>query len=185
MGTKDVEIDMVLVDALCLPPHETAVPVKVAKIFSYVSLLKTCENQIPIVDFSWAVQCIVQRKRLNMDREQYRLSAENSGRLVENNKLKIFSFKKKETRYEVGDTVFFQKKNLTPTAGRILSIFHDINTKEKTLEVQLMEFGEGYVLMDGGKNSSLLTIDEKDFKEVSCGWVTKSEISCFMKRKHH
>jgi len=191
---KNIEIDMVFVDALCLPPHETAVPVKVAKIFRYLSILNAKGVDVPIVDFSWAVQCIIQRKKVDIDRDKYKLSIGTSGKPFERNKLKLFSLKKKEIRYEVGDLVFFKKKNMSTTAGRILSIIHDNSTKVRTLEIQLMEF-KNHELMDGDENVSTLMIDvkdlqkpililsENDFNEVLSGWAGNSNI-CFMKRSH-
>jgi len=114
---KDIRFDLALVDALSLPPHVTAKPPRVAKLLNFVARknagVPNCEH-IPVLDLCWATQCVVQRKKVDFySNERYRLQSSNAGKEIDNGVLKLFSIKvkriKNQTRYEVGDSIFFKK----------------------------------------------------------------------------
>ena len=75
-----------------------------------------------------------------------------------------------------------------------MSIYHDIRTRKNVIEVKVLELHNQFELMDGGKNVSLLKLDENelqghiillggnDFNDVHDGWAQDSGI-VFMQKK--
>ena len=71
------KVDLVVVDSFFLPPHVTAVPEKIGRVLGVLkggkrddeSADDTTTNCLGIVDISWAVQSIVQGRRLALDED--------------------------------------------------------------------------------------------------------------------
>lgn len=198
-----LKIDMVLVDSICLPPHVTAVPARPAKFLNCITRLNkeraATEDAIPIVDLSWVSQCIVRRTRVSIDSNgRYRPIVDSSTRSTVDKKIVLFSIKVKSptglVRYEVGDSINFGTNKAKSSTGRIMSIYHDARTKKNVIEVKVLELHNQFELMDGGKNVSLLKLDENelqghiillggnDFMDVYDGWARDSSI-VFMQKK--
>jgi len=158
-----VKLDMVIVDSLSLPPHVTAVPATVAKILRNVNNSNT--RTTPVIDLSWATQCIIQRSRISMDHERYRPKIGSIGR---DKIVQLFSIKVKSAdsmvRYEVGDPVIFGKKHLNTSIGRIMGISHDRTTKKNCVEIKVLELHNESELMEGGQNASVVNIDDIDLQ---------------------
>ena len=68
---KKCHLDALLVDRNSLPPHTTAVPSNISRCMNFVKSgnAKTSDGiaKIPIIDLSWALQCIVEREYLAWD----------------------------------------------------------------------------------------------------------------------
>ena len=76
--------------------------------------------------------------------ERYRLQSSNAGKEIDNGVLKLFSIKvkriKNQTRYEVGDSIFFKKNNKkdeSPSIGRIKAMYH-YDKIERIIEIELL-----------------------------------------------
>jgi len=144
----------------------------------------------------------VQRKKVDFNsNERYRLQSSNAGKEIDNGVLKLFSIKvkriKNQTRYEVGDSIFFKKNNKkdeSPSIGRIKAMYH-YDKIERIIEIELLELNNGVELMDGGDGIPHIKISEKDlmehvvilsgkdFKELSTGWACEGSTSAFMQKK--
>ncbi len=155
------EIDLVLTDALSLPPHVTAVAPKISKILNKITMAGKKETSI--VDLSWATQCIVRKTRIPISRI-YKLQISSS---VNEKILNVHSTKVQQfsglTRYEVGDSINFGKKKGNVSKGRISAIRFDKGLKKKSVEVKVLELHNENELMDGGRNTTVV-IDESELQ---------------------
>jgi len=99
---KRDEIDLVLADSLSLPPHVTAVAPKISKILNKITM--TVKKETPIIDLSWATQCIVRKTQVPISKT-YKLEIETSLSSTKEKMLNIYSTKVQQfsglTRYEV------------------------------------------------------------------------------------
>ena len=161
---KKDKIDIVLADSLSLPPHVTAVAPKIAKVLNKISI---ANKNTPIIDLSWATQCIVRKDRVSIS-ERYVLEIDNSLSSTSERVVDIYSTKVQQfaglTRYEVGDSIKFGKKKNSLSNGRITAIRFDKRSKKKTVEVKVLESHNECELMDGGKSISTVTIDVNEMQ---------------------
>lgn len=122
---------------------------------------------IPIVDLSWATQCIVRKDRVELS-EKYYLHLENPLSSASERMMNIHSIKVQQfcglTRYEVGDSIKFGKKKVNQSNGRIVAIGFDKHLRKKIIEVEVLETHNQCELMDGGKNVSTITIEESELQ---------------------
>lgn len=185
VGKGDCVVDAVLVDTVSLPPHVTAVPSRVARALGSIG---SRDGETPFLDLSWAIQCVIQRKKLEFDGvARYQVSRD----ILKNSTapLKVFAIKVKVgpnlVRYEVGDAVKFGK-NRSTSIGTIVAIKGHQRGK-RTLEVRILERNGNFVLADGGDNGSHVNINEgdlrghvvllssRDFEKVRGGYVPESD----------
>ena len=106
LSGKQKEIPhIILVDSLSFPPHSTATHPRITKVMNSVP------SDVPVIDFTWVVQSIVQRRCLDFDDDKrYRVNVKSHVR----GSLQIYLLKVKtkeiSIRYEVGDTVKVSKR---------------------------------------------------------------------------
>jgi len=180
--------DAILVDAVTLPPHATAMPPRVA------SVLNSMEN-VPVIELSWVVQSIVNRKRLNFDSHSCFIVNYNG-----KHHNKLFSLKTKRgkdhVRYEVGDTVQISEGSSTHFC-RIMMIEPPVK-KCHFLKVKVLVQNGDFQLFEDTKSAALITISEKqlrshivllckkDFICVKTGYIPDDEdkSDIFLHRKH-
>lgn len=186
---KKCHLDALLVDRNSLPPHTTAVPSAISRCMNFVKNgnAKTSDGiaKIPIIDLSWALQCIVERERLAWDTdERYVLysdasKSDESGDAMYEMKVKIDEI---PVRFECGDIVEFGRTKSTERIGRIIKIEGSKRTcATRSLEIQLLDRNESFELVDGGEDATRVRINEnelrrhitllgaKDFKDISRG----------------
>lgn len=160
---KKAEVDLVLSDSLLLPPHVTAITSKVSRVLNKISLMSA---DIPIVDLSWAMQCIVRKNRVDVS-EKYKLQIESSLNTSSERIIDILSVKVQQfcglTRYEVGDSIRFGKK-MGQSNGRITAIRYDKRMRKKTIEVKVLELHHECELIDGGKSVSTINLEESELQ---------------------
>lgn len=168
-GRSEVEetthIDLVIADSLSLPPHVTAIASKVSKILNKIS---STNPDAPIVDLSWATQCIVNKKRIDIG-HRYILHKNAHVTSDSDREVNIYAIKVKQsdsllTRYEVGDTVSFGRKKAKKSYGRIKSMCIDKLTKKKKVKVEVMELHGDFELIDGGQGMSIITLEESELQ---------------------
>lgn len=194
IGKKGIKVDTIIVDSVTMPPLVTAVPLRVGKVLSKVASYQP--NAI-IVDLSWATQCIIQRKLLQTDEDRrYRVNMSKNKSPYREHVVNVYSIKVNQfnglTRYEVGDTVNFARKNGDELSqGRITAIKYNTKTRTNAVEVKVLERHNACELMDGGKGICSVVIDEKalqghivilagkDFSEVA--WSKSSNV--FLQKK--
>jgi len=144
----------------------------------------------PIIDLSWATQCIVQRQRLDYMDEKFYLNSrlkEASTPRATDQTLTLYSLKVNQVRYEVMDLVRFGKASQS-AIGRIIAINYRKATKKYKVQIQVMETQNEYELMDGG-NCTLVPIDDdelaghvvmlsgRDFHDIREGWGKETNFS--------
>ena len=119
---------------------------------------------IPIIDLSWATQCIVQKARLEISgRHKIDIdSSPTSARMIQVHSIKVSQFGGL-TRYEVGDSVQFGKTN-NLSYGRIVSIRLDKALRKKQVDVEVLELYNQSELIDGGKSVSTITLEESELQ---------------------
>lgn len=124
------DIDCCLLSASSLPPQVTSSPAEVSE------LLRHIPDDKPRLDFAWAHQSIIQRRRLPLGGDA-RYEAITHG-ISSLKRPKVYSIKtgKDPRRYEVGDLVTFNDRR-TKSYGRILSITWN-KSDECGIEVQLL-----------------------------------------------
>ncbi len=154
-----MKIDIVLTDSLCLPPQVTAITPKIAKVLNKITLT----NNVPILDLSWATQCIVRKKRIGTEKFQIQMDNRNQNRFVNISSIKVAQFGSL-TRYEVGDSIKFGKKRSSVSYGRITGILFDTRLRRKMIEISILERHNSIELMDGGQNASKITIEENELR---------------------
>eukprot|EP00557_Chaetoceros_sp_GSL56_P002243 CAMPEP_0176502384 /NCGR_PEP_ID=MMETSP0200_2-20121128/14720_1 /TAXON_ID=947934 /ORGANISM="Chaetoceros sp., Strain GSL56" /LENGTH=1764 /DNA_ID=CAMNT_0017901443 /DNA_START=340 /DNA_END=5631 /DNA_ORIENTATION=- len=163
IGKKGIKLDTIIVDSVNMPPHVTAVPLRVGKVLSKAA---SYQPNAVIVDLSWANQCIVQRKILQTDDDRrYRVDMSKGKSPYREQVVDVYSIKVNQfnglTRYEVGDTVNFARNGDELSQGRITAIKFNTKTRTNTVEVKVLERNNVCELMDGGKGICSVTIDEK------------------------
>lgn len=172
LGAKIVaadEAEAVLVDALSLPPHVTAVPSRVGQMLRVAT--------VPILELSWAVQSIVQRKKLDFESDpRYRVTTSPSSQ--------VYSMKVNNVRYEVGDTIRAAKKKGEDCFVRIVGMKRE---KDKYMvQVSLLIANGNYELMEtkGGPQLTirddqlgkhLVLLNGGDFRCAAGGYVPEEE----------
>lgn len=193
---KKCHLDALLVDRNSLPPHTTAVPSNISRCMNFVKSgnAKTSDGiaKIPIIDLSWALQCIVERERLAWDTdERYILysdasSSNENGDAMYEMKVKIDEI---PVRFECGDIVEFGRTKSTERIGRIINIEGSKRTcATRSLEIQLLDRNGNFELVDGGEDATRVRINEnelrrhitllgaKDFKDIKKdGYLPSSE----------
>lgn len=193
---KKCHLDALLVDRNSLPPHTTAVPSNISRCMNFVKSgnAKTSDGiaKIPIIDLSWALQCIVERERLAWDTdERYILytdasSFNGNGDAMYEMKVKIDEI---PVRFECGDIVEFGRTKSTERIGRIINIEGSKRTcATRSLEIQLLDRNGNFELVDGGEDATRVRINEnelrrhitllgaKDFKDIKKdGYLPSSE----------
>lgn len=164
IGKKGVKLDKIIVDSVNMPPHVTAVPLRVGKVLSKAA---SYQPNAVIVDLSWATQCIVQRTLLQTDEDRrYRVDMSKSKSPAHRRHIvDVYSIKVNQfnglTRYEVGDTVNFARNGDELSQGRIIAIKCNTKTRRNTVEVKVLERHNECELMEGGKGFFSVTVDEK------------------------
>lgn len=158
-STVTQKIDAVLIDSVLLPPLETAVPGKLNE------AVECYGHDIPVIDLSWAVQCIVNMRTLRF----YPRSKVDVAALQSSNTRQIFILKRKDdgVRFEVGDIVTVHQKgaNSGPIFARIASFVPSSGRSRSSshgVKVEVLEQHER-CLVDGG-GSSRLTCDISNIK---------------------
>lgn len=191
---KKCIIDAVLTDRNSLPPHTTAVPSPIAKCLNFVKRgnAKNSDGvtKIPIIDLSWALQCIVERERLSWDvDERYILYSEASSndKMFEMKiRMKVGNENDVPVRFEVGDIVEFGR---TKSIGRILNFDAPKRSCGPCgIHIQLLNRNRNFELIDGGESATRVKIDEhelrghivmlssKDFKDIKQdGYIPSKE----------
>ena len=203
---KKCHLDALLVDRNSLPPHSTAVPSSISRCMNFVKNgnAKTTAGiaKIPIIDLSWALQCIVERERLPWDTdERYILysdasSSNESGDKMYEMKVKVDNI---PVRFECGDIVEFGRTKSTERIGRIISIEGSKRTcATRNLEIQLLDRNGNFELVDGGESATRVRINEnelhrhitllgaKDFKDIQKhGYLpaTEKDTHIFIQKK--
>ncbi len=157
---QSLQIDLVLTDSICLPPHVTAVTPKIAKVLNKVALTSNAQ----IVDMSWVTQCIVRKKRIEIS-DQYKIQSiyQSYERLVNISSIKVEQCGNL-VRYEIGDSIKFGKAKSKLSYGRITALQLDVRQRKKWIEVKILELHNDCELMDGGKNMSTIKIEENELK---------------------
>lgn len=187
-------LDAVLVDRNSLPPHTTAVPSTVSKCFNFIKNgnAKTSDGiaKIPIIDLSWALQCIVERERLSWNTdERYLLYSDTASSNDKMFEMKVKDKDDNPVRFEVGDIVEFGRTKGTARIGRILNIDNPKRAcTSRNLDIQLLDRNGNFELIDGGESATNVKIDEhelrrhivmlssKDFKDIrKDGYIPISE----------
>lgn len=146
--------------------------------------------KIPIIDLSWALQCIVERERLAWDiNERYILysKASPNDKMFEMKvKMKVKDENDVPVRFEVGDIVEFGR---TKSVGRILNIDAPKRScTRRDLDIQLLDRNGSFELIDGGESATRVRINEhelrrhivmlsaKDFKDIrKDGYIPRNE----------
>lgn len=160
---QSLNIDLVLTDSLCLPPQVIAMAPRISKILNKISLKSNGTRNVQIVDLSWATQCIVRKRRIQITNEHIIQTINSQERNVQ-----ITSFKVEQcgnrVRYEVGDCIKFGQKKSNLSYGRITDIHFDTRQRRKMIGIRILELHNGCVLMDGGKNVSTIKIEENELQ---------------------
>lgn len=199
---KKSDVNIVLLDSVSLPPHETAAPERVSRT---INLLRNRNSRsgsnVLFVDLSWVTQCIVQRTRVDLsgNGNRYRVSIDppsSSGGGTELHSLRKDCGNAVFVRYEVGDAVRFQRRKDAPsTIGRIISVHHDGARRKNTLEVKLLEKHNDRELMEGGDDVPTVRISEdqlrhhvvvlsrSDYATLSNEWRNGSDAAVFKLRR--
>ena len=150
-GKGKVQVDCCLFNAASdLPPHEISLPLHVTKLIEYIEPATS-----PLLDLAWAHQSIIQRRCVPMDDERYTVNLkDNMCNLCRVNSIK----RKNGGRFETGDIIQFTRGKNT-SYGRIINMMLERQTKKCKLEIQLLESGEGYDLIDCESNP-VMTVEE-------------------------
>ena len=195
-GNARHTLDAILVDRLTLPPHATAIPKNMIRTLNNITHINSHGEggrDTPVIDLSWAVQCVIQRKRLQFDNDerfQIQLTGNRKGE-------KLFTIKVKSgssmVRYEVGDLVEFGKGKELSRIGRITGMRQTADrTRKFLLDMQLLEHNGDFVLIDGGSASTTVTIEEtellkhlvllssKDYRTVKNGYGSRLGIDQYI-----
>lgn len=173
-----VHFDIILTDSICLPPHVLVASTRIS-----IPLKIAMSNEKPIIDLSWATQCIVQRQRLDFTDDKYYLNSrlkQPSTPGGTDETLKLYSLKVDHVRYEIMDLVRFGR-NCQSAIGRIIAIYHQKASKKNKVEIQVMESQNDRELMDGGDSTMVhveaseltghvVMLSGKDFNDIKDGW---------------
>ena len=92
-------LDAIIVDSLDIPPYSKAPP---SRLTSFLKRVENSDSLTPLVDFSWIVQSITNRRRIEFDSDP-RFLIDISRRNNEDGLL--FSIKINNARYDIGDYV--------------------------------------------------------------------------------
>jgi hypothetical protein len=135
---KDLEVDAILTDNNLLPPHAIAEPERVSKVIRALHVKNSIRGIgccIPLIDLSWAVQCIIQRRRVLFEDEPRFIiktdSARTTGMEWDLHTVKVKSGDM-DVRYEVGDAIEFSRPERS--FGRIVAIQ---STQQRGKRIQL------------------------------------------------
>uniref|UniRef100_A0A7S2PEG0 BRCT domain-containing protein n=1 Tax=Leptocylindrus danicus TaxID=163516 RepID=A0A7S2PEG0_9STRA len=182
------KVDAILTDSILLPPLERTVPVQLKH------ALAACGGQLPVVDLLWAIQCIVNRKKLNWE--------DNKIDLHDVTKRQIYSVKRSDnTRFDIGDIVqLIENGRRANSFGRILSF-------ETRRSPSAYQHGFGYTvhleeiedrgqnLVDGGRVRRELNVEVtslvshvvmmkgKDFRQIQSSYGEDVYVQKVMARK--
>lgn len=181
-------VHAILTDSILLPPLECTVPVQLKH------ALGACGKKLPVVDLIWAIQCIVNRKKLNWEDNKIDLHD------VENRM--IYSVKRSDNvRFDIGDIVqLIEPGRKVNTFGRIVSF-------ESCRSPGSYQHGFGVIvhleeiedraknLVDGGRVPRKLTIavtslvsqvvmmKGKDFRQIQSSYGQTVYVQKVMARK--
>ena len=184
-SVSSTQYDLILTDSISLPPHILMPATRIS-----IPLNMAISHEKPIIDLSWATQCIVQRKQLDYTDERYSLNS----RLKEprtpgatDQTQKLYSLKVDQVRYEIMDLVRFGRKSQS-AIGRITAISYQKSSKKYKVQIQVMETQNDRELMDGG-DCTVVVVDGselaghvvmlsgKDFDDISDGWGRETNFS--------
>ena len=94
-------LDAIIIDSLDVPPHSKAPP---ARLSSFLKRVDKSNSSIPLIDFSWVVQSITNRKRLAFDSDPRFLVD------IFSRDSALYSIKINAVRYDIGDYVQIKTK---------------------------------------------------------------------------
>jgi hypothetical protein len=120
------DIEIMLVDALTLPPHTTAVAPQVEAVIRHVR-----DTDVAILDLSWLVQSMVERKKLAY--EGFEIVSD--GRHQAMTAIKVAESIGTPRRYQIGDTVKLRLQGGRTSFARLLEL-HE-STKSRTGPVKV------------------------------------------------
>ena len=150
--------EAILVDPVNLPPLKLAVPAYIMKI------LKTYHSNIPVIDIAWAVQCIVNQKRIKFGSSDATGGRFGNIDVISDNirNRKIFCMKRESdgSRFEVGDVVKLDRKGKDVFA-QIVSFQYMTKVTVRILEK------DGRTLIEGGSKSTPQSSITIDLSEIS------------------
>jgi len=203
---KKCQLDALLVDRNSLPPHTTAVPFNISRCMNFVKKGNAKTDgiaKIPIVDLSWALQCIVEREQLAWDADKRYILYSDASTASNEHSDAMYEMKVKidndPVRFECGDIVEFGRTKSTERIGRIVNIEVSKRTcAARHLEIQLLDRNGNFELVDGGEDATRVRINEnelrrhitllgaKDFKDIRKGGylpATEKETHIFLQKK--
>lgn len=150
-----LDVDCCLFASTTLPPHVVSMPIHVSK------LMQCIRDDVPLLDLAWAHQSIIQRKRLPLFGDsRFAVSLDTRG-LSSTYSVSSFKSEGDGKRYEVGDLVQFSRgsKSSAPSRGRIVGITVERLGNGCKLNIQLLDPGKDFELVDCRSSATLYDVD--------------------------